>query len=150
VVPGCDIRRPGVGWEATDLKEDTVDKVVHFEIPVDDLGRAKEFYSSAFDWDLNDSDMGGGMVYTTVRTVETDDKMMPKESGAINGGMMGRSADAKTPVITIQVDSIDDSLKKVEAGGGKVVTPRTPIPNMGAFAYFKDSEGNTMGLFERS
>ena len=51
-------------------------------------------------------------------------------------------------MITIGVDSIDDTLKKIEAGGGTTVTPRTPIPNMGAFAYFKDSEGNTMGLFE--
>ena len=29
-----------------------MDKVVHFEIPVDDRDRAKEFYSSIFDWDL--------------------------------------------------------------------------------------------------
>ena len=26
--------------------------------------------------------------------------------------------------------------------------PRTAIPGMGAFAYFKDSEGNVMGLWE--
>jgi uncharacterized protein len=125
-----------------------VDKVVHFEITVDDIGRAKEFYSSIFDWGLGDADMGGGMTYTTISTVTTDEKMMPKEPGAINGGFTSRSAETNSPVITIQVDSIDDSLKKVEAGGGKVVTPRTPIPNMGAFAYFKDSEGNTMGLWE--
>jgi uncharacterized protein len=125
-----------------------MDKVVHFEIPVDDRARAKEFYGSAFDWDLIDSDMGGGIVYTSVRTVATDDKQMPKEPGAINGGIMNRTSDTPSPVITIQVDSIDDSLKKVEAGGGKTVQPRTEIPNMGAFAYFKDSEGNTMGLWE--
>jgi uncharacterized protein len=46
------------------------------------------------------------------------------------------------------VSSIDDTLKKVEAGGGKVVTPRTPIQDMGAFAYFRDSEGNVIGLWE--
>jgi uncharacterized protein len=125
-----------------------MDKVVHFEIPVDDRARAKEFYGSAFDWDLIDSDMGGGIVYTSIRTVATDDKQMPKEPGAINGGIMNRTSDTPSPVITIQVDSIDDSLKKVEAGGGKTVQPRTEIPNMGAFAYFKDSEGNTMGLWE--
>jgi predicted enzyme related to lactoylglutathione lyase len=125
-----------------------MDKVVHFEIPVDDRARAKEFYASAFDWDLIDSEMGGGMVYTSVRTVATDDNQMPKEPGAINGGIMNRTSDTPSPVITIQVDSIGDSLKKVEAGGGKAVQPRTEIPNMGAFAYFKDSEGNTMGLWE--
>ena len=127
-----------------------MDKVVHFEIPVDDVSRATEFYGSIFDWDLNDADMGGGVMYTTLGTVEVDQQMMPKEPGAINGGMMKRSSDTPAPVITIQVDAIDDSLKKVEAGGGSVIQPRTPIPNMGAFAYFKDSEGNVMGLWETS
>ena len=125
-----------------------MDKVVHFEIPVDDRGRAKEFYATAFEWDVQDSDMGGGSVYTTVGTVAVDEKMQPKEPGAINGGLMDRTSDTPVPVITIGVDSIDDSLKKVEAGGGSTITPRTPIPNMGAFAYFKDTEGNVMGLWE--
>jgi predicted enzyme related to lactoylglutathione lyase len=125
-----------------------MDKVVHFEIPVDDEGRAKEFYASAFDWQLDDNDMGGGNIYTTATTVAIDEQMRPKEPGAINGGIMKRSSQTPTPVITIGVDSIDDALKKIEAGGGSTITPRTPIPDMGAFAYFKDSEGNTMGLWE--
>jgi len=126
-----------------------MDKVVHFEIPVDDEARAKSFYGSAFGWGLQDSDMGGGQMYTTVMTVGVDQAtMMPTEPGAINGGMMKRSSDTPTPVITIQVDSIDDSLKKIGAGGGATVQGRTEIPNMGAFAYFKDSEGNTLGLWE--
>jgi predicted enzyme related to lactoylglutathione lyase len=125
-----------------------MDKVVHFEIPVDDEGRAKEFYGSIFDWDLDSADMGGGVTYTTVGTVATDEKMLPKEPGAINGGLMKRTADTPSPVITIQVDSIDDSLKKIEAGGGSTIQPRTAIPEMGAFAYFNDSEGNVMGLWE--
>jgi uncharacterized protein len=125
-----------------------MDKVVHFEIPVDDRARAKEFYASVFEWDVQDTDMGGGSVYTMAGTVATDEKMQPKETGAINGGLMDRTSQLSVPVITIGVDSIDDSLKKVEAGGGSTITPRTPIPNMGAFAYFKDTEGNVMGLWE--
>ena len=125
-----------------------MDKVVHFEIPVDDRARAKEFYSSVFDWDVEDQDMGDGAVYTTAGTVATDERMTPKEAGAINGGLMDRTKDLPAPVITIGVDAIDDSLKKVEASGGTTITPRTPIPNMGAFAYFRDPEGNVMGLWE--
>jgi predicted enzyme related to lactoylglutathione lyase len=125
-----------------------MDKVVHFEIPVDDEARAKDFYGSVFEWELTDNDMGG-VTYTTVTTVPIDEKMMPKEPGAINGGIMKRSSEAPTPVITIGVDSIDDSLKKVDSGGGTTITPRTPVPGVGAFAYFKDSEGNVMGLWER-
>jgi predicted enzyme related to lactoylglutathione lyase len=126
-----------------------MDKVLHFEVPVDDAERAKEFYRSTFDWQLNDADMGGGNVYTTVTTTPIDDQSrMPTEPGAINGGLMRRTSDTPAPVITIGVDAIDDALKKVEAGGGSVVQPRTEIPDMGAFAYFKDSEGNVLGLWE--
>ena len=125
-----------------------MDKVVHFEIPVDDRARAKEFYASVFEWTVEDTDMGGGSVYTTAGTVASDERMQPKEPGAINGGLMDRTSDTPVPVITIGVDSIDDSLKKVEAGGGSTITPRTPIPNMGAFAYFRDTEGNVIGLWE--
>ena len=125
-----------------------MDKVLHFEITVDDEERAKEFYGSIFDWELNSADMGGGMAYTTITTVPIDDQMRPKEPGAINGGFTSRGKETPSPVITVGVDSIDDALKKIEAAGGSTVTPRTPIPNMGAFAYFTDSEGNTMGLFE--
>jgi predicted enzyme related to lactoylglutathione lyase len=125
-----------------------VDKVVHFEITAEDLGRAKEFYGSIFGWDLQDVDMGGGQSYTTVSTVPVDDKMMPTEPGAINGGMMQRTAEISSPVITIAVDSIERALKEVEAAGGSIITPRTEIPNMGAYGYFKDTEGNVLGLWE--
>jgi predicted enzyme related to lactoylglutathione lyase len=126
-----------------------MDKVVHFEIPVDDGARAKEFYRSVFDWQLDDVDMGGGNVYTTVTTAPIDEqRRLPLEPGAINGGLMQRTPNTPTPVITVGVEAIDDALKKVEAGGGSVVQPRTEIPDMGAFAYFKDSEGNVLGLWE--
>jgi uncharacterized protein len=61
---------------------------------------------------------------------------------------MKRAGDTPSPVITIEVDGIDDALKKIEAGGGSTVQARTEMPGMGAFAYFKDSEGNVMGLWE--
>jgi predicted enzyme related to lactoylglutathione lyase len=53
-------------------------------------------------------------------------------------------------VITIGVDSVDEALKKVEAEGGSTVQPGTAIPNKGAFAYFEDTEGNVIGLWENA
>jgi uncharacterized protein len=123
-------------------------KVVHFEIPADDVNRAKNFYGSIFGWDLQTTPMGDGE-YTSVLTTPVDDQTrMPTEPGAINGGMMERTSDVPAPVITIDVDGIDDALSQIKAAGGSTVTPRTPIPGMGAFAYFKDSEGNVLGLWE--
>jgi predicted enzyme related to lactoylglutathione lyase len=125
-----------------------VNKVVHFEIPADDLERAKGFYGSVFGWQLDSVPMGGGE-YTVVMTTPADPQtQLPTEPGAINGGMMLRDELLTSPVLTIDVDAIDDALAEVEAGGGTTVTPRTVIPGMGAFAYFKDPEGNVLGLWE--
>lgn len=120
-------------------------KVVHFEIPADDVARAKDFYGSLFGWQLTDME---GMDYTLLMTVPVDEQQMPTEPGAINGGLMKRAADTPSPVLTIDVDSIDDALQRIEAAGGSVVRPRQEIPGMGAYAYFKDTEGNTLGLWE--
>jgi predicted enzyme related to lactoylglutathione lyase len=122
-----------------------MDKVVHFEIPADDVARAKEFYGNIFGWELQDM---GEMDYTLVRTTAVDEQQMPTEPGAINGGLVKRGDWMPAPVLTIGVDSVDKSLELVESGGGSVVRPRTEIPGMGAYAYFKDSEGNIVGLWE--
>ena len=119
-------------------------KVVHFEIPFDDKPRAMKFYEKAFDWKLNDMPQ---MDYVIAGTVDVDQNQMPKESGAINGGMTKRAKDAAGPMIYVDVPSIDDAIKKVQAAGGNVVTAKTPIPNMGAFARITDTEGNVVGLF---
>jgi uncharacterized protein len=125
-----------------------VPKVVHFEIPADDLDRARKFYGAVFDWSLETMPVPGGE-YTSVVTTPVDQQtQMPTEPGAINGGMMERNANTPAPVITIDVDAIDAALQVVEAEGGSTVQPRTEIPGMGAFAYFTDSEGNVMGLWE--
>jgi predicted enzyme related to lactoylglutathione lyase len=123
-------------------------KVVHFEIPADDLDRAKNFYGSVFGWKLETMSMPGGE-YTIVMTTPVDEQtQLPSEPGAINGGMMQRDERTPSPVLTIDVEGIDDALKEIEAVGGTTVTPRTEIPGMGAFAYFKDPEGNVLGLWE--
>jgi predicted enzyme related to lactoylglutathione lyase len=120
-------------------------KVVHFEIPFDDKARAMKFYAEALDWKLTDMPE---MQYVIAQTAEVDEQQMPKEPGAINGGLFQRPKEAPHPTIYVGVSSIDDAVKKVERAGGKVVTPKTPIPGMGAFARVTDTEGNVLGLFE--
>ena len=59
-----------------------------------------------------------------------------------------RTPDERTRTY-IMVDSITESLKRIESAGGKVVTQRTDIGNdMGAFAAFTDPVGNEFGLYE--
>jgi uncharacterized protein len=122
-------------------------KVVHFEIPADDLDRAKQFYRTTFGWQLQDMPE---MDYTIVRTADVDEQtQLPTTPGAINGGMMRRTAE--TPAhrcYTIDVDSIDDALAQVTAAGRQCGAAPNGDPGHGRLRLFKDSEGNTLGLWE--
>ena len=123
-------------------------KVVHFEIPADDLERAKKFYS-IFGWQMQDWPMADGSVYVGARTVETDETTyQPKEPGAINGGIVLRDQYTKTPSIAINVPSVDEYIERVKQAGGNIVKPKQSIDGMGFYAYVSDTEGNLLGLWE--
>ena len=126
---------------------DFMDGVVHFEIPFEDKERAMQFYKDSFDWGIQDMPE---MSYTMVRTVEVDEKHMPIESGKINGGMFKRAKDLKNTLLTINVVSIDESLEKIKSSGGEVVREKRSVGDMGFVAYFKDTEGNVVGLWENA
>jgi len=121
-------------------------KIVHFEIPFDDGARARGFYREVFGWNVRETPE---MNYTSVSTGPTSEQGMPAEPGFINGGMFARAEAApKGPVVTIDVASIDSALEKIEQLGGGKVVGRTEIPGMGYYAYFTDTEGNVVGLWE--
>lgn len=122
-----------------------MNSVVHFEVPFDDKERAETFYKDVFGWQMQDMPE---MDYTIARTGETDDNHMLKKPGMINGGMTRRVAD-EGPVLVMQVESVDDHVKKVEDAGGSVVGPRKiEVGDMGYYARVKDSEGNIIGMWE--
>jgi predicted enzyme related to lactoylglutathione lyase len=113
--------------------------IVHFEIPADDVQRAKKFYEEAFGWKITDPFK---MNYFFVET------RGPGEPG-INGGLMPRKSPDQPFMNYLDVDSIDTFCKKVEDAGGVVVLPKTEIgPGMGWIAAFKDTEGNMLGFHE--
>ena len=101
-------------------------KVVHFEIPTDDLDRAKAFYAEVFGWKLDTMQMPGGGDYTGATTTPVDDTMTPTEPGSINGALVNRDEGNSAPVVTIDVDNIDEALQQISAAGGSTVTPRPP------------------------
>lgn len=122
-----------------------MDRVVHFEIPADDVERAKKFYIGVFGWKAIPM---GDMGYTIVQTAPTNKDGMLKEPGAINGGMMERKDPLRHPIITISVTDIDASVKMIEKMGGKSIMKKMEVGDMGYSAYFKDPEGNIMGLWQ--
>jgi predicted enzyme related to lactoylglutathione lyase len=120
-------------------------RVVHFEVPFDDADRARSFYREVFDWQIQSMPELG---YNMVSTGPLTDQGMPSEPGYIGGGMMQRQAPVTTPVITLAVDDIDATLVAIEKHGGSTVAGSAPVSDMGFAAYFTDSEGNLMGLWQ--
>ncbi|GAA0510805.1 glyoxalase [Paractinoplanes deccanensis] len=124
-----------------------MDKVVHFEVPFEDGDRARTFYREAFGWQLGSVP---GMEYTMATTTDTDDQGRPTEPGAINGGMFAREQPFTGPVLIMGVDDIDDKLAQIEKAGGTVAVPRQPVGDMGYCAYFHDTEGNLLGIWQNA
>lgn len=113
-------------------------RVIHFELPVDDAVRAANFYNEVFGWDVTDpeNDDEGYWLVTTGSA----------EPG-IDGGFIARKHAAQL-VNVIGVDSLDDSLDKARAAGAEIVRDKEEIPGVGTAAYIKDTEGNTVGVFQ--
>ncbi len=122
-------------------------RVVHFEVPADDMERAKKFYGETFGWGLTQMgpDMGG---YVVLRTGPTDEQGMLQDKGFINGGLFTRDATAKGPIVVLAVDDCDAMVEKVKASGGKLVGEILDIPGVGRYARIEDTEGNTIALIK--
>ncbi len=120
-------------------------RVVHFEIPAEDMARAKKFYEKFFGWKMNEVPE---MNYCVAVTVETDEKGMPKTPGAINGGIAKRGESFEAPLVVAKVRDLDAKLSELQAGGVEIVMPKTAMGQMGFYAKVRDSEGNVLGVWQ--
>jgi hypothetical protein len=124
-----------------------VDPVTHFEIPADDMKRAEKFYADAFGWtSMAPEGMEGE--YEMAMTAESGEDHMPLERGRIHGAFYNREEPDVGTLITVEVDSIDDALARIEEAGGEVSMPKNTVGEWGFYARFRDSEGNLVGLWE--
>jgi predicted enzyme related to lactoylglutathione lyase len=123
--------------------------VVHFEMPYENHERLVKFYTQAFGWQMRKygEQMGD---YVTAATTETDENMMVKRPGAINGGFFPRKPGwpAQSPSVVIAVDDIGEAMKKVVGAGGKVLGEPVEIPSIGQYVSFTDTEGNRLSILQ--
>jgi uncharacterized protein len=109
----------------------------HCELSTTDIGQAKKFYKSVFDWKLSDVK---GMPYT----------MVDVGKGGVGGGiqkvMMPGQPTAWMPYV--QVDDVKKSLARAKKAGGKVVLDFHAIGEMGAIGVFLDPAGAALGVWE--
>lgn len=117
-----------------------------FEIPADDIDRARNFYQSLLGWRIEpnremDPAVAAAMQYQDVITGDA-------EQGTLNvGGMYKRQA--SEPFLNhVIVDDVDAVLAKVERLGGKIILPKTEIQSVGLDAIIQDTEGNSIGIWK--
>ena len=112
--------------------------ITHLEIPVGDLTSGARFYSDLFGWEI-------------VEPPGFEGYPMWQAPNKISGGaLVERNEDFVQPRSIVEVDSIDDTLAKVEASGGRVILAKAPISETSWWAVFEDPDGNVLGLFEGS
>ncbi len=117
--------------------------VVWFEIPADDLERAKKFYRSLFGWKIN---RFPGMPAAGVEGYHHIDTGGPDASP--DGGLMKRMYPQQGITQYVNVPSVTKAAAKVEKLGGKVCVAKSAVPQMGYLAICQDTEGNTFALWE--
>ena len=127
--------------------------ITHFEIHVDDIEKAKKFYSELFGWEFTDASMGEGMEYWLIRTGRTTG--MDGGQVGIDGGLVKRSG--KMPEImsapnafscTILVEDVEATVEKALSLGASKTTDKMDIPNVGLWYGLKDPAGNHLGVLQ--
>ncbi|MCO6509847.1 MAG: VOC family protein [Aridibacter famidurans] len=113
-----------------------------FEIPVSDMDRARKFYETIFDIEMQElpmpefkmvafpMDMGSGHVHGALCQHEM---YTPSQDGVV--------------VYLNANPEIQKVIDRIEDAGGTIVIPKTQISEeIGYMAFFTDSEGNRVAL----
>ncbi|HEX9740925.1 MAG TPA: VOC family protein [Ignavibacteriaceae bacterium] len=111
--------------------------ISHIEIPSTNIDKAKDFYSKLFGWDFKP--FGNGYL------------LFNNHKGIMVGIRKAeRIVKGDNTVFHINVESIDEMLKKSVELEGSIKRGKTVIPAMGWYALFFDPDGNTIGLYQRN
>ncbi|MBV1923402.1 MAG: VOC family protein [Flavobacteriaceae bacterium] len=116
--------------------------VAWFEIPVNDMDRAKGFYDKVFNISINIQEMGDVLMGFFPSIEEGPGAMgsLVKEESYIPSH--------EGTVIYFSSDDLQIELDKVESAGGKIIQEKTRIsPDHGYMGVFQDSEGNRIALY---
>jgi len=114
-----------------------------FQIPADDVGRARKFYQSLLGWKIEpDTTLENtSLQWQTILTGEPEEGTMNK------GGIYKRMGPG--PIMNFVIlQEFDRVLAKVEKLGGTIVMPKNAIKHVGLVAVIQDTEGNIIGLLK--
>lgn len=123
-------------------------RLVHFEIHVNDMDRARKFYGAVFAWRFEDWSEYAGMPYFGAVTGDENEP-------GINGALMqrhGAAPETNQPVngyaCTMGVENYDSTEAIILENGGTVAMPKYALPGMAWQGYYMDTEGNIFGIHQ--
>jgi len=135
--------------------------VTGFELPVSDISRAQKFYREAFGWYVgplpglpstahspaDQTEIHQRAILEAIPT-PVNENGFPIEPGMATGIMTQRVPEISSPTIILEVEAIDEALRRVEVCGGRTVTGRHEAGETGSYAYIADTEGNVLCLWK--
>jgi uncharacterized protein len=116
--------------------------IVHFDVPADNVARARKFYGDLLGWTFQQPIPA--MEYYLFATKALDG------SPGVGGGMGKRGAPGQGITTYFGVPSVAEYLEKAKTLGASIVMPKTPVPGFGYLALCVDTEGNPFGLWEEN
>lgn len=114
--------------------------IVHFDLPADDVERARTFYTGLFDWKFIAPP--GFSDYYLFETLDLEGKP------SLGGGLGKRGSPDQRIMNYFGVFSIEQYCEKVQRLGGRVIVPKMIVPMFGYMAVCTDTEGNQFGLWQ--
>lgn len=113
--------------------------VTHFEIYAEDPAKLAEFYRELFGWKI---EKATAVDYFHIQTG-------PPEANAIRGGLLYRPIPGpRSWVHYVNVESIDETIERVQNLGGKLLRPKTAVPKTAWYAVVEDPEGNIFAIYQ--
>jgi len=97
--------------------------IVHFDLPADNVERAKKFYEKLFDWEIQ-----SGSDAHAFFLIETKDL---NGGPGIGGGMGERGLPGQSTMNYIGVPSVEEYIAKVKKLGGNIIMQRTAVAGWG-------------------
>ena len=115
-----------------------MNRPIHFEILSNEPYKIISFYRDVFNWKVDSWE--GPQSYWLATTG-------PDGTPGINGGFMNRHFQ-QAVINTIEIDSMDHFIERIEAAGGKKILGPREVPGVGLHAYCEDPEGNIFGIMQ--
>jgi predicted enzyme related to lactoylglutathione lyase len=109
-------------------------KLVHFELPAEDIDRAQKFYEDLFGWQFQ-------------RYEGPFDYRMLAGDESPGGAIYPSQAGERGPIVYYDTEDIEATIARVRELGGEA-EDKQPIPGVGWMTRAKDPEGNAISLFQ--